>query len=382
MIPHPNSGPSNNDPREQMKRDLSKWLQPFLTKLTAKPYRGQVPIRCTPLSYLIWTGTMLVLGLSLSAIAVHQPMWLGLLVIPGWILTTSGMRALQVVVMHHCSHINVTKNKSTDTLIGQCISALLVIQDFSSYTKSHRIHHSLKGHLTKRDDTLNFLFNELKLRPGMSKQDCWKRLRRSLWSPTFHARFLCNRLKGCFLSCPSMHREMAFLFWANVLRLIFATHTEVIFLLAWVLPVTIFYQICTSLRLVVEHEFPDLELLLNRDKRFVAESTKAVFLGEATPDPASRGVSKLLAWGCWWFRMLFIHGLCRILILQGDTPVHDVHTRCPGSDDWANALWIRGAELEEVCSRWTSPYQERWGLSNAIDGVFESISQLPPNFML
>jgi len=367
------------DPRESM-RCLPWWMQLSLTVITGKPYRGQQPSRWTLWQYLIGTLGCLIVGLLLSILATHRP-GLGLLLPLGWLLTTGSMRTLQVVVMHHCSHVNVTGNKSIDTYMGQWISILLMIQDFDSYTSAHRIHHSLKGHLTTKDETLIFLFKQLKLRPGMSKQECWRTLYQALWSPRFHLDFLYRRFRACFLSASLSHNIEAYSFWFFVLRSVFVMHMELPFLLGWVIPMTLLYQICTCLRLIVEHEFPELQLLTDRDKRFVAEATKAVFLGDPTPNPSLEGSPKFLAWCRWWLRLLFIHVPCRFMILPGDTPVHDFHTRHPGNDDWVNAIWLREAELVAGCVDWPLLYEEHWGLGTAIDATFESISQLPPGFI-
>ncbi|MFM7579473.1 MAG: hypothetical protein ACKO5Q_21385, partial [Microcystaceae cyanobacterium] len=46
----------------------------------------------------------------------------------------------------------------------------------------------------------------------------------------------------------------------------------------------------------------------------------------------------------WWLRLFFYHLPVRLLILTGDSPVHDYHHRRPASD-WVNAHCDRQAEL-------------------------------------
>jgi len=279
-------------------------MQLLLIVIVGKLYQGQQPSRWMIWRYLISTLGCLVIGQFLNILAI-QPGWGGLLPL-GWFLTTASKRSLRVAVLHHCSHLNVTGNKNIDTCMGQWISIVLMIRDFDSYISAHRVHHSLKGHLTAKYETLQFLYEQLGLCPGMSKQECWKKLLQALWSSRFHLQFLYKCFRACFLSTSSSHEVTAYSFWFFVLVLVSATHIEMAFLLSWSIPMTLLYQIFTCLRLIVEHEFPGLKLLMYRDRQFVAEATKAVFLEDPTPAPSLKGLSKFLACCCCWFGLLFI----------------------------------------------------------------------------
>lgn len=297
----------------------------------------------------------------------------------GWILTTSGLRKLQVVILHHCAHINFSGHKKFDRYLGRLISILLIVRSFDSYKTDHIKHHQAKKLLTLEDETVRFLFLWLGLRPGMPKKQIWQKFYSRLVSIQFHLRFFFARVAACFLSDSPSHNAFSIGFWGLVLTFITFTHTWMVFLLVWIVPLTVFYQISVCFRLAAEHEWPlSEEVNQQRDKRFVCQSTKAIFLGEATPSSELPFLMKVLSWGQWWLRLIFIHLLSRLFVLQGDTPVHDVHHRHPGTDDWANALFVRQQELEAGCPRFPQSYQAHWGLLAAIDAVFYSLSLQAP----
>ena len=85
-----------------------------------------------------------------------------------------------------------------------------------------------------------------------------------------------------------------------------------------------------------------------------------------------------MAWGYWAARMLFYHLPARALVLTGDSPCHDYHHRYPTSKAWPNAIFERQADLDAGCPGWPEPYQETWGLLEAMDETFKSLSQQPP----
>lgn len=304
----------------------------------------------------------------------HSVFWLSLL-LPAWLLTIYGARKLQVVIAHHCTHVNFSGHKLIDRQLGRAICIILWLRDFDSYQPDHIIHHKAKTALTLEDETVKFLYFGVGLRPGMPKDLQWRKLFSSLISPSFHFQLLKARLSACFLSTSLGHNFTAWGFWAIVFFLVSITNSWTTFLIAWLLPITVFYQVATCLRLAAEHKWP--ENITNRDKVFISRSTVAVFLGEPAPSPTLSNIPHVIQWTVWWFRM-FCHLIVRLGVLQGDTPTHDYHTRYPGTDDWANALYARQQDLDAGCPHWPEPYTETWGLFSAIDGVLESLSQQPP----
>lgn len=105
----------------------------------------------------------------------------------------------------------------------------------------------------------------------------------------------------------------------------------------------------------------------------LARKSHGRFCGETPPFNQSS-----LAWLRWWMRMLGYHLPVRILILPGEMPEHDWHYRHPHDPDWANGIYARQRDLEAGCPGFSESYTEVWGLFEAIDLVFETLSKAPP----
>jgi fatty acid desaturase len=363
--------------RESMKV-LPNFLQPMLTLLTGQPLLDEKGWESRPSDRLLLTLLILAIGIFTSSLAViNTKFWL-LLLIPGWICTVSGLRSLEVVHLHQCSHHNWSGNKLIDRWLGTAISVIVVSRSFDTYRLEHRLHHQVNKLLTLEDVPTEFLIQKIGLQPGKSKQELWQRLLLSLISPKIHLQSFKQRLSVCFNSPSQLHNAIALSFWATLLLAVSISQTWTIFSVAYIFPLAVIYQISTTLRLAVEHKFPTLDVLSQRDKQFICDSTFAIFLGEKTPATDLPLISKIAQWFQWWMRMLFVHLLVRIFILQGDTIVHDYHHRHPGKDDWANAILARQEDINNGCPQYPKGYTRVYGFVRAIDTVLESISNLPP----
>ena len=214
----------------------------------------------------------------------------------------------------------------------------------------------------------------------MPVQQCWQQLHSAIWNPWFHLKFVAERLQLCFWTSSPLYKLFAYSFWLTVLGLVTYTHSWSTFIIVWLIPATVLFQVATCLRLCAEHTLPDLNVMRHRDKIFTCDATPAVFIGEATPDSDLTGWANLKAWSQWYFRMLLIHAPSRFLVINGDSVVHDLHHRHPGTDEWVNGIWERQEEQDNGCPKFPKPYTEIWGLTNAINATFESLSKLPPDF--
>ena len=214
----------------------------------------------------------------------------------------------------------------------------------------------------------------------MSVPALWQHLWKTLFSPVFHLRYLGQRLRGCFLADDPKHNALALAVWLAIATLITLTHSGLAFGLAYGVPITVLFQISSLLQNLVEHRWPVPPQLGQKPRRERGELTVAVFLGEATPQLAADAtrIQKSLAWIRWTLRMLFYHLPVRALVMMADISSHDFHHRHPGSKDWPNYIFARQADLEAGSPGWPEPYQETWGLLEAIDETFKSLSQQPP----
>jgi hypothetical protein len=357
----------NVDPRSLMERDLPKWMQPFLTKLTAKPYTGEQSHGDRVITNLVATFTFLILGVSLSSIGSIAGSYYLELIPLGWIFTTHGTRNLRLTIIHACSHHSVFTVSKYNLWLGEFISILTLTPKFRDYQRGHtKIHHS-RQLMNPGDETFNYLFNVVSFRPGMTVEAAWHHLWKTLFSPTFYIDRFAFRLVKTFISDSPFHNLLAVGFWSMILILVGFTNSWLTFILTWVIPISIFFESSSLLRQCVEHRFAPT----------TAQMTAAIFCGEATPqiDANTTELERYLAWTNWWLRMLFYHLPSRFLVLTGDSPCHDWHHRNVGSRKWIASIFERQQEVEAGVK-----YYHDWGLLDAIDAVFQSFATQPSPF--
>jgi hypothetical protein len=99
----------------------------------------------------------------------------------------------------------------------------------------------------------------------------------------------------------------------------------------------------------------------------------AIFCGAQVPEKQKNVVYDLWVWFVWVIHML-IHLIIRLTVLPGDIVTHDFHHRHPYSKEWKNYSFARQEDIEQLNKKWP-PYTEVWGLFNAIDKVFISMSK-------
>jgi hypothetical protein len=231
--------------------------------------------------------------------------------------------------------------------------------------------------MTLRDPTVQAFLVGLELRPGMPRQQMWGVLLGKLSSPKFHARFCLARIRSYFHEASPGERALTVIAYAAGALVVSILNAWEFILVAWLLPLTLFFQVSNTLRLCVKHTFPAPDVSKRRGKEYFASLTNAIFLGETTPARQSSRGRAGLAWARWSGRMLFVHLPSRYLVLTGDTVCHDFHHRHPATRDWANYIFARQADVDSGHRGWP-PYREVWGLVPAINVVFDSLSAADP----
>ncbi len=363
------------DPRESM-RNLPSAFQGMLTLLTGKPLQGQKPWSVTPLHHLTIALLSIAVGVVCSTIAViNGYAWL-LFLLPGWMLTLHGIRDLRMKIFHQCAHDNMFGHKGVDAFIGETISTFLLIQDFQSYRYEHVIEHHSVHHMTLKDPTVKTLLITFGFRPGMTREQLQRKLLKGIFSPVFHLRFFIARIISHLLPASSTRKTISIGIWVAIVVLATITHSWIPFLIAWFLPLTLFFQVTNTLRLCVKHVFPQPGER-RQGKAYFASLTYGVFLGERTPEPDLPPLQRSRAWLHWWTRMLFIHFPMRYLVLTADTVCHDYHHRHPRSKNWANYIFARQEDIEAGHPGWP-PYREAWGYRDAVNLVFDSLRIADP----
>jgi hypothetical protein len=355
-------------------------FQEWITHLTGCPYTGQKPLLLlTNYHYIVLYLTAFLGGILLSWMSWNNgdlP-----LVLVGWILTIGGSAGCNVGLIHQASHRNLTDHKGFDVWFGRVLSILILMVDFDQYVEGHAKHHGVKTHQTHEDNTINLL-DYIGCRPGLLMKDYWQVVY-NLINPFFLIRFIGQRrLAVIFFKSYFASKLLAWIFWGAMIAIVCKTHSELPFFMAYVIPVLLLYSPVYIIRYCVEHKLPPEAICQNRNKRYVALSTDAVFLGEVPPSEALAGLAKTVAWTGWWMRLLLWHGMWRWLVCPYDVPVHDYHTRMAGHsrEDAANAIWHRQAQQAAGCPGWPTQYTEVWGFVNAMRTVFTSFSQLPTDY--
>lgn len=363
------------DPREEMERRIPKYLQPFMTWLTAKP--SSRPCRTRTPAYHVATAFILLASgivLSIAVLGLAESIACAALLPLALILTTSGMGKLQAVVYHHCAHGTVFRNRNVNAQVGRAIGILLLVKQFDAYQTEHMLHHNPKKLLTDDDEFAQFVFNLCGLRLGLPKSLVWRQVILSFISPFFHLRFLLARISSNLLSRSIAHNAVALIYWIVLLWAVTVTDQWLVFLVAWLFPLIVLFQLATALRVFCEHRFPEADIIAVRDKRFVGHATTGVFAGVAPPAATRNAFNGLLEWTVWWMRMLTLHLFERVFVLVGDAPAHDFHHRHPASRKWANYIYAREADRQAGCPGYPVNYIESWGLFRTIDENFGLMS--------
>ncbi len=360
------------DPREELRR-LPAVLQPPLTWLTGKAYHGQRGLSLSPTVHLVTAVLSIVAGLTgTAAVLAVGSRWALLGVLPCWASTLHGMRNMRMMLFHQCAHRNMWRARRPDRALGRTLAALLLVQDFDAYSREHVTDHHAAHHMTMRDPTVQAILKTLDMHPGMPRGRMWRTLLRKLASPSYHAAFLAARVQSLWTPATPAARAAIAGGYAVLAAVLTAVDGWTLFLVGWLVPVTVLFQLSNTLRLCVKHTFPPPGATLAGRERF-ASMTNAIFLCSMPPAASPAGPRWAAVWLRWWAMLLLVHFPSRYLVLTGDTVCHDFHHRHPMSRDWANYIYARQADLESGHPGWPA-YQATWGLVPAINRVFDSLS--------
>jgi hypothetical protein len=349
-----------------------------LTLLTGKPQTGQKWLRFTPTTHLVCASLSLLTGLAIDWLALAGGQeWL-LLLLPGWAMTLHGMRNLRMMIYHQAAHRNMWVRPRRDRAVGYLVAGTLMVQDFRRYSAEHIADHHAIHHMTVRDPTVQAFIVGLGMTPGMSRRDMWRCLIFArLLSPRFHAEFLLGRIQSYFRPASNLQRAVTITCYGALAAIVTWQGQWPFVGVAWLLPVTLFFQISNTLRLCVKHTFPAPGPHNRRSREYFAGLTNAIFLGERAPARGLGFIRGSGAWGRWALRTLLVHFPARYLVLTGDTVVHDYHHRRPMDREWANYIFARERDIASGTPGWP-PYRAAWGLVPAIDAVFDSLRSADP----
>ncbi|GHA98271.1 fatty acid desaturase [Streptomyces termitum] len=352
-------------PRETM-RGLPGILQPYLTWVTGTPLEGgRQIIAWSPNKAGLLGLVQMAGGIALGAWSLHPLTgWSIPLLVLATLLTTGGMRRLDVVIVHQTLHRMFARSHAVNRIVGEVITTVFWRSPYDENRKEHLLHHQFPCSM-KDGDTLYLLSTGM--RPGMSRSEYRRYLWWNLVSPKHHGSFTYNRFKGNFFGPMPLYRRVMALVWlAATVAFVALTGWWAEYLILWVLPLTYCFQSATFLYTHTEHRwwiFSNAEKLTKKERDHL---TFGRMCGEPVPGPdVTGGGRRAAAWTTWWFRMLVVHPAYRMFVLVGDTVQHDLHHIHPNCD-WANSAYVRSHDIAEGSDR----YSDVWG--SLVDHLHEA----------
>ncbi|WP_144122738.1 fatty acid desaturase [Catellatospora sichuanensis] len=343
-------------PRETM-RALPRILQPFLTWVTGVPLDGDRQfVSWSPAKAAVLGLIQTAAGISLGAYLLSgftpwsiPPLVLSLL------LTTGGLRRLDVVVVHQTLHQMFVKSVLGNRIVGELITTMFWRTPYDEDRRDHLLHHQYP--CSMHDSDTRYLL-ATGMRPGMSKSEFRRYLWKSLFSPKHHWGFFSGRIRSNFIGVRPRYRLLMSLVWlASTVVFVATTGWWMQYLVLWLLPLSVMFQGSTYLYTHTEHRW---WIFANSDNLTKAQRDLLTFgrvCGEATPGADITGrARRAAAWLTWWSRILFVHAPYRMFILVGDTVQHDLHHIAPKCD-WANSAYVRRDDIAKGSPRYT----EVWG---------------------
>jgi hypothetical protein len=351
-------------PRETM-RGLPRLVQPYLTWVTGVPLDGDRQlVSWSPNKAGVLGLVQMAAGVGVGAWALHPlRAWSIPLLVLTTLLTTGGMRRLDVVIVHQTLHRMFAPSERVNRVVGELITTAFWRSPYDENRKEHLLHHQYP--CSMKDGDTRYLLST-GMRPGMSRAEYRRYLWAALLSPKHHWRFSSGRIRSNFAGeMPRYRRAMSWTWLALTIGFLALTGWWAEYLLLWILPLSVCFQGATFLYTHTEHRwwiFGNSERLTKRERD---ELTFGRLCGEPVPGPEVTGGSRAWAWTRWWTRMLLVHSSYRMFVLVGDTVQHDLHHIHPNCD-WANSAYVRSDDIAGGSER----YSDVWG--SLVDHLHEA----------
>ena len=324
------------NPRQTMAH-LPSILQHPLTWITGKPLSGQQPLfRWIPRTRLLAGMTATLLGSAASLLALAHGGVTFLLLLPGFLLTSGGLRALYLEIAHNAVHHAFGKSRRVDRLITEIFTTLTLMNGYHVFRREHvQKHHGKNGTLEDPDYAALVAWG---FAPGLPFSLLLRRAMLAPINPRIHASYLLARLRTNFIDGPRSRRALALAWHGGMLAAVAATGTWLAFLVVWALPLIWGFQVSSLLQMLAGEHRWGLDVPSGRDGAQLR--TYGRFVGDFYP---ANGVSAKLRW---WARLAFLHLPARVFVFVGNDigPAHDVHHRRPFFD-WSNAAYAREAMI-------------------------------------
>jgi fatty acid desaturase len=347
-------------------RGIPGFIQPYLTWVTGTPLEGgKQLISWSPERAGMLGIVQMVGGIALGAWTMHPLTgWSVPLLILATLLTTGGMRRLDVVVVHQTLHRMFATSHRTNRVVGEVITTIFWRSPYDENRREHLLHHQYP--CSMKDADTRYLLST-GMRPGMSRSEYRRYVWGALFSPIHHWRVSSGRVQANFTGPMPRYRLIMSLVWlAATIAFVGLTGWWAEYLVLWILPLSVCFQGATFLYTHTEHRwwiFSNAEKLTKKERDLL---TFGRMCGEPVPGPEATGfLGRTGAWTKWWFRMLVVHSSYRMFVLVGDTVQHDLHHIHPNCD-WANSAYVRSEDISTGSDRYT----DVWG--SLVDHLHEA----------
>ncbi len=351
--------------RESMKI-MPMFIQPFLTWMTGMPLKNEIPlIKWTPTKALLLAIIQTGIGILLSYYAMQQHIILSILILLiSWLLTTGGMRRLDVIIIHHSLHNKLYKSFLANRIISEIITTILWRVPYDSNRKAHIDHH--RRPCSDIDYDLQYILST-GFKKGMSKKALHLYIIKNLLSPIHHGKFLWRRIKANYFTKAPIYRHIMLWTYSLVIIVPCLIFHSFYYLILWLLPITVFFQSAIFLYTLSEHRWT---LKVSSKEKLTIKRRDSFTFGRLCGDSIPRrtkhrDLTYFYSWLTWWLRVFFVHCPYRSCVLVGDTVQHDTHHIQPGCD-WANSAYIRRDDMSSHSFR----YQNVWG--DMMDHIYEA----------
>jgi len=386
---------SRSDIRETMTK-AGSWLpvplylamQQLITEITGRAPRD-VPalIELTSLARQLITLSVMLLSLVAIHTLTSSAMVFGLAFVPiFWLYIAVSLRTAQVSFTHYASHYTLLSHHWLNDVVGELWSVVNFSQPLWLYRMGHLVgHHRDLNSPVDPDATF---FEDNGFVKGQSLHWYRKHMLKTVFSPSVHWRMFKSRMNANFRpfysieQSPLEHLELkpsrirvltrffaGVAIHVSVAGLAFTSGYGALYLLGYVVPVTVGYQILSLFQNATEHQpgiVPGQSELLRGQTKFTGARYFGTAYQEAHPVR-------------WWLSMVFV-ALPQKLLTVGPTELqlHNIHHDPKRvifelSDNcWAMAPYVaRKAEMD-----YGIVYKETWGLKDALDESFMALAAM------
>ncbi|MEZ5963910.1 MAG: fatty acid desaturase [Planctomycetota bacterium] len=341
------------DPRQSMAH-LPSLLQRPLTWITGKPLRGQTPLfRWNPWSRTFAGLLTLALGVTANLVALAHGGLASFLLLPGFLFTTGGLRALYLEIAHNAVHHAFSRSRALDRFVTELFTTLTLMNGYQVFRREHvRLHHGRNGTLEDPDYRALLAWG---FTPGLPLATLRRRAVLALFHPRVHVSYLMARLRANFLEGPGWRRAVAAIWHGGLVGGVALHGAWALLVVGYLLPLVFGFQVSSLLQMLAgEHRW-------GLDTPSGPARLRALTYGRFLGDPWPKGLdARWTARLRWFARLVFFHLPARVFVFVGNDigPAHDVHHRRPNFD-WPNAAYAREelrarGELQDADDVWGS----------------------------